>query len=225
MSVGGYVQCGEEVAHTHTHTRTLTNYTHHSTTTISGFHLGEHRLLFGKEHPYETDVSLPLYIAGPGVPPNTTLLHPSNHLDITATIVELAGATPTGPPLDGKSFAADLGPTPGPASAWRDFSFTEHFGNALTWQAIRRPLGPGPRTKFTLWCDSTMEVFDLDSDRWELVNTAAGAGAAVAARELALAVALGQCSGGSQCSSPAPGTPKKHPLQCKNTTKGAEGWW
>ena len=128
-----------------------------------------------------------------------------------------------GPPLDGKSFASDLGPSPGPPSAWRDFSFTEHFSNSLTWQAIRRPLH-SPRTKFTLWCDSTMEVFDLDSDAWELVNTAAGAGAALAARELALAVTLGQCSG-SECSSPTPGTPKKRPLQCKNTTKGVEGWW
>ena len=170
-------------------------------------------------------MSLPLYIAGPGVSANTTLLHPTNHLDITATIVELAGAAPVGPPLDGLSFAADLGPSPGAPAAWRDFSFTEHFSNALTWQAIRRPLA-APRTKFTLWCgDDTMEVFDLDADAWEMVNTAAGAGAALAARELALAVTLGQCSG-AQCSSPAPGkVPKHHYLVCKNTTKGVEGWW
>jgi len=190
----------------------------------NGFHLGEHRLLFGKEHPYETDVSLPLYIMGPGVPANSTLLHPTNHLDITATIVELAGATPKGPPLDGKSFASELGPSPGDPAQWRDFSFTEHFGNALTWQAIRRPLS-APRTKFTLWCgDGTMEVFDLDGDRWELDNTVQGAGASLAASELPLAVFLGTCSG-AECSSPTPAKVPKKPLACKNTTKGVEGWW
>lgn len=189
-----------------------------------GFHLGEHRLLFGKEHPYQTDVSLPLYIRGPAIPPNSTLLHPTNHLDITATVVELAGATPKGPPLDGKSFVGALGPSPIAPADWRDFSFTEHFENDVTWQAIRRPLDT-PRTKFHLWCDSTMEVYNLDTDQWELVNMVEGVeGAKIAAKELPLAVFLGKCSG-QECSAPTPETPKNKPLACKNTTKGVEGWW
>jgi hypothetical protein len=104
-----------------------------------------------------------------------------------------------------------------------EFGASPHLASPPPLRGVAWPLH-SPRTKFTLWCDSTMEVFDLDSDAWELVNTAAGAGAALAARELALAVTLGQCSG-SECSSPTPGTPKKRPLQCKNTTKGVEGWW
>ena len=189
---------------------------------MQGFHLGEHRLLFGKEHPYETDISLPLYIGGPGIPSNSTLLYPTNHLDLTATIVELSGAKPTGPPLDGKSFAAALGPSPPAPSDWRDFSFTEHFENDVTWQAIRRPLD-SPRTKFHLWCgDSTMEVFDIDADKWELVNMAAGgSGAKIAASELPLAVFLGTCSG-EECSKPMAAKVPKKPLACKNTTKGVE---
>ena len=35
-------------------------------TSDNGYHLGEHQLDFGKEHPYNTDVNLPLYIRGPG---------------------------------------------------------------------------------------------------------------------------------------------------------------
>ena len=196
-------------------------------TSDNGFHEGEHRLLFGKEHPYDTDVSLPMYIAGPGIAAGSTLLYPTNHLDITATIVELAGAVATGPPLDGKSFAAALGPSPPPPAQWRDFSFTEHFENALTWQLIRRPLGGGgaPRSKFMQWCDNTQEVFDLDADPWELSNIVQSAsGSALAAQELPLAVSLGECSG-EACSAPQPSKPKKHPLACKNTTKGVEGWW
>jgi arylsulfatase A-like enzyme len=116
-------------------------------TSDNGFHLGEHQMLFGKEHPYDHDVSLPLYIRGPGVPAGAELLYPTNHLDITATVVELAGATVSGPPLDGLSFAAALGPSPPAPEAWRSFSFTEHFENANTWWEIRRPLA-ADRTKF-----------------------------------------------------------------------------
>ena len=68
----------------------------------AGYHLGEHTLFFGKSHPYNTDVSLPFYIRGPGLPPNTTRLHPTNHLDITATIVDLASEW-----LDGVCVVAD----------------------------------------------------------------------------------------------------------------------
>ncbi len=55
----------------------------------NGYHLGEHKMNMGKEHPYETDVSLPMYVMGPGVPANAELLYPTTHIDITATLVEL----------------------------------------------------------------------------------------------------------------------------------------
>jgi N-acetylglucosamine-6-sulfatase len=46
-------------------------------TSDNGYHLAEHKMPMGKEHPYETDVSLPMYIKGPGVPANTELLYPT----------------------------------------------------------------------------------------------------------------------------------------------------
>ena len=85
-------------------------------------------MLFGKEHPYDHDISLPLYIRGPNIPANTTVLHPTNHLDITATLVEIAGATSKGPVLDGLSFKNVLSANPPSPAAWgRTFSFTEHL--------------------------------------------------------------------------------------------------
>ncbi len=63
----------------------------------NGYHLGEHQALFGKSSPYETDTRLPMYVRGPGVPKGATRPHPTTHLDVTATIVELAGAAPVGP--------------------------------------------------------------------------------------------------------------------------------
>ena len=45
-------------------------------TSDNGYHLGEHLLpLFNKREPYETDVQLPMYVYGPGVP-HRALVHP-----------------------------------------------------------------------------------------------------------------------------------------------------
>ena len=175
-------------------------------------------MLFGKEHPYDHYMSLPLYIRGPGVPAGTTLLHPTNHLDITATVVELAGATSVGEPLDGKSFAGEL-TAPGEPAAWRGFYFTEFFGNANTWWSIRRPL-PGDGTKFNHWCQNDEEVFNISADALEMTNLIASpAGAKLAASELLIAEALGSCNG-AECSAPTPARALKKPLVCKNVTKG-----
>ena len=84
--------------------------------------MGEHRLLFGKEHPYHGDVSLPLIVRGPGVPANVSLAHPTVHVDLAATWLELAGATSSGPPLDGKSMVPLLTSAPPAAAAWRNFT-------------------------------------------------------------------------------------------------------
>ena len=78
---------------------------------------------------------------GPGVLSGRVLPHPTTHLDITATIVELAhAAAPTEPPLDGLSFASELGVDTTPselADKWRQHSFSEFFGNTNTWQLVR----------------------------------------------------------------------------------------
>ena len=193
-------------------------------TSDNGFHLGEHKMLFGKEHPYEHDISLPLFITGPGVPAGATLEHPTTHIDVTATVVELTGATATGPPLDGLSFVDALGAAPVAPTDWRDFSFTEHFENADTWQVIRRPLA-ADGTKFVRWCQDTLEVFDIVADPFELTSLDGTArGSALEATESPLAFFLGSCSG-SECNKPTPSTPPKKALPCKNTTKGIEGWW
>ena len=185
----------------------------------NGYHLGEHRMAFGKGQPYETDVRLPMYIRGPGVRRGATLPLPTTHLDITRTIVELAGADAHSPidQMDGKSFAPQLlaGEHWGTVEDWRNFSFSEFFCDASTWQYVRmidQSTGGDNVTTFARWCeDNVTEVYDISPggpDPWQMHNLvgAPGSSGAFAAEIEAvaapMALALGQCSGEQACSAP-----------------------
>jgi arylsulfatase A-like enzyme len=196
-------------------------------TSDNGYHLGSHKLPMGKEHPYETDVRIPLLIRGPGVPRNSSLEHPVTQVDLTATLLELAGAAAVGPALDGLSFVPALGGQPLPASSWRNFSYSEHFGGQNTWAHVRQPLAAAEqaaaaRSSFTRWCTNQSEVYDLAADPLQLQNLAGtpGRGAAVANETLQLALALLACSG-QNCSVPSM-EQEAAPLPCYKTTRVAE---
>lgn len=161
---------------------------------------------------YETDVSLPMYVMGPGVPAGAILEYPTTHIDITATIVELAGATAAGPPLDGLSFAAAFSASPPAPRAWRDFQFAEFHCGDLTWRQVRRPF---ENTTYAMWCDGTEEVFDLIADPWQLANVAATSGANISAADGPLAEAMWTCAGDA-CRAPTPRAVK--PFRCYNVS-------
>lgn len=194
-------------------------------TSDNGYHLNEHRLIMGKEHPYSTDVKVPLIIRGPGVPANTSASHPTTHVDLTATIVALAAATPVGPPLDGLSFVNALSATPVAPDEWRTFSFAENAGDETTWVQLRRPLpaadDPAAQTTFHWWCANVSEVFDLANDAWQLANIANATprGVAVARDALPRALALAHCAG-ENCSRPQPlASIPPNPLPCYKTNR------
>ena len=51
----------------------------------SGYKLGEWRIGCSKQHPYETDVHTPFFIAGPGIRPGTRLTELAANIDIART--------------------------------------------------------------------------------------------------------------------------------------------
>lgn len=163
-----------------------------------------------------------MYVRGPGVAANETRAHPSNHLDITATIVDLAGASEYTPgELDGKTFSEVLGSNPPSVADWRSYSFSEFYVGNNTWNAIRyiNSTSGLPEFKLVWWCSNQSEVFRLGEDPWELTNVGGDQptayGQAILDQWLPVALGMSRCKGAAY-QSPVPLHPMpSRPLPCR----------
>ena len=134
-------------------------------TSDNGFLFGDHRLI-GKTAAYEGSIKVPLLMRGPGIPEHQSRDQLVNNLDVTATIVDLAGAKP-GVPLDGKSLVplfTDAG------AGWRSALLVESPATRFDKKTNRYA---GVRTatkKYVRYEGGFEELFDLASDPYELKN-------------------------------------------------------
>jgi len=92
-------------------------------TSDNGYHLGEHRIGFGKRTPYEEAIRVPLLVRGPGVPAGRTVEELALNLDLAPTFAELAGVAVPGF-VDGRSLVPLL---EGQPTAWRQVGLVETF--------------------------------------------------------------------------------------------------
>ncbi|KAG2494095.1 hypothetical protein HYH03_007734 [Edaphochlamys debaryana] len=101
-------------------------------TSDNGYHLGNHAQAKGKTLPYEEDVRVPFFMRGPGVPYGVVHPYMATMVDVTATLVALAGGAPPtrcdGVPLPLDRFAAAAGGT----------------GSSGNGTAVGRAAGTGP---------------------------------------------------------------------------------
>lgn len=78
-------------------------------TSDNGYFLGEHRIRQGKTTAQEPALRVPLLMAGPGIPRGEQRFDPITTVDITATLLDLAGAADDPPlPPDGVSLVPSL---------------------------------------------------------------------------------------------------------------------
>ena len=134
-------------------------------TSDNGFLFGDHRLV-GKTAAYEGSIKVPLLMRGPGIPERQTRDQLVSNLDVTATIVDLAGAKP-GVPLDGKSLVPLFANADAP---WRSALLIESPVTSFEKKANRYA---GVRTatkKYVRYESGFEELFDLASDPYELKN-------------------------------------------------------
>ena len=173
----------------------LTRNTYIVFSSDNGYHMGQHGLLRGKQTAFDTDIRVPLIVAGPGVPGGTIVSQVAQNVDLYPTFVELAGAKPDRP-IDGHSLVGLLHPTT-THSRWRtvalvehhglnndpgdpDFEDGKHGGNPTTYEAIRissRHL-PGFRAPveavYVEYADAAHEIeyYDIRRDPFERDNIA-----------------------------------------------------
>jgi N-acetylglucosamine-6-sulfatase len=186
-------------------------------TSDNGYHMGEYRLNPGKQTALDTDVNVPLIVAGPGVRAGAVATGPAENIDLRPTFDELAGLTPPAA-VDGRSLMPLLtGPTP---TGWRDLALIEHHGplhdpadpdnpqprsgNPPSYQAIRS-------TTFTYveYANGEREYYDNVADPDQLHNLARTLPPAELARLHERLAALTACRGPAcreaDAGPPAPG--------------------
>ena len=203
--------------------RHLTNKTYIVFSSDNGYHLGQHRLIRGKQTAFDTDIRVPLIVAGPGIPRGRVVSQVVQNIDLYPTFVQLAGATPAAP-IDGHSILPLLHPS-GSAPPWPTVALVEHQGgdspadpdfegggsNPTTYEAIRistkhLPEFKGPvEAVYVEYRDPQHETeyYDIAKDPYELRNIAQSLGAAQKAELHKILVGLEHCHDASACWSAA----------------------
>ena len=102
-------------------------------TSDHGFQLGQLRLPSCKLQPYEHDIRVPFYIAGPGIPVKSSFDFVAGMVDVSPTLLTLAGGKPLDT-MDGRSFAELLTQKePQRMATWKDKHMLEYWslGNVI----------------------------------------------------------------------------------------------
>jgi N-acetylglucosamine-6-sulfatase len=174
----------------------------------NGFHMGQYRLLPGKQTAFDTDIQVPLVVVGPGVPAGAKVSELASSIDLAPTFINIAGADAVGDP-DGTSLLPAWHGRPAP-SDWQRAVLIEHHGDAQSAddpdvQSARSghpPSYEAMRTADSLYveyADGEREYYDLANDPLELHNRAGDLSPSrLAALHRALR-ALARCHGASEC--------------------------
>ena len=91
----------------------------------NGFHLGQHRLMIGKQTAYEEDIHVPLVIRGPGVPARHAVQQLAVETDLAPTFAEWASVIPPSF-VDGRSLDSLLKKSSRQPAEWREGILIEH---------------------------------------------------------------------------------------------------
>ena len=185
--------------------RDLTNDTYVVFSSDNGLHTGEYRLMPGKLTAFDTDIHVPLVIAGPGVAPGAHTAAMAENVDLASTFAAIGQTTL---PSDGHSLMPLL--TGAVLSGWRNAILVEHHGpadslddpdrqtsisgNPPTYEAMRTP-----GFLYVEYANGEREFYDLRSGPYELQNLASELTAAQAADLHAELTRLENCHDGAAC--------------------------
>jgi N-acetylglucosamine-6-sulfatase len=174
----------------------------------NGLHMGQYRLLPGKQAAYDTDVRVPLIVIGPHVPAGHTVAQLAQNIDLCPSFEGLGGAH-VGRNVDGHSLVALLhgealhepwrrevliehhGPDTNPADP--DFP-TAGAGNPPSYEALRTAT-----SLYVEYMTGEREYYDLRTDPFELHNLASHLSAAHLRKLHGVLSAMARCHGQRAC--------------------------
>ncbi len=155
----------------------------------NGWMSGQHRIRGAKGLPYEESLRMPLYAAGPGVAPGSTVAALVGNADLAPTFAEWGG-TVMPAPIDGRSFASLLA---APPPAWRQaYPITYRQGTAGTqpgWRGLRTD-----NYAYVEYATGERELYDMTADPYQLTNIAATADPTLLAQLAQRTADLAACS-------------------------------
>lgn len=163
----------------------------------NGYMHGEHRIPNQKIVPYEESIHIPLIISGPStyVAQDKVCNHIVSHVDIAATIYELAGAT-SSLTVDGVSLASLMAEPHG--EPVRSSLLVEWLGTGEDNTPIYRCLR-GRQYKYTEYETDEVELYDMVSDPFELDNRAGESALSDVQSEMAETLSLLSTCTGEGC--------------------------
>jgi arylsulfatase A-like enzyme len=173
----------------------------------NGYHMGEHRLTAGKLTAFDSDIRVPLIVAGPNVQPAQTVTQMTENIDLNPTFSAIGNAV-VPPSVDGHSLVTLLqGQT---VSDWPHAILVEHHGpdfnasdpdnppiasgNPTSYNAIRTP-----NSVYIEYTNGETEYYDLTTDPSELNNTVSTLSAGDQSRLHNALMALVNCHDGATC--------------------------
>ncbi|MCB1004846.1 MAG: sulfatase [Acidimicrobiales bacterium] len=133
----------------------------------NGWSFGEHRIPFAKVLPYENVIRVPFVARGGGFPAGAEVDEQVGLLDLPATILAAAGATPT-VALDGRPLPDGPGATEAPPRALLLESPPRGSGRIPSYEGVRTP-----RYTYVRYETGEVELYDRATDPDELENVAA----------------------------------------------------
>jgi arylsulfatase A-like enzyme len=171
-------------------------------TSDNGYMEGEHRWQSGKVIGFEPAYRVPLLIAGPGIPAGASQFSPVTTVDLSATVLDWAGAQLAG--ADGRSFLPDIGAKEG----WTRAVGYESFIPSIRNDHDRPGFARGPRSAigirtagyfYVRYSNGESELFDLRRDPNQLRSVARDPAYADARRALDQAWNGFQACAGASC--------------------------
>jgi N-acetylglucosamine-6-sulfatase len=173
----------------------------------NGYHMGEHQLTPGKSTAFDTDIRVPLVVAGPGVPAGSTSDAAAANIDLAPTFLDAADA-PVSTTVDGRSLLPLL--YGGSDDKWRTANLIEHHGPNISPDDPDRPRpgGGNPpsyaalRTQaytYVEYVDGSREYYDRIRDPHQLHNLAGSLRPARLRQLHAALTRLTHCQDGPTC--------------------------